>query len=360
MHNITQTIWTIPQPLVNSVADLYLLFDSMPHVNLDGCSSKTLDELKHNVVGKNTYISLFTDANVNLEDKFFFFSTYIYLKEFADKDNVIFLPILNFYSEAVIMATKDYVIDFDSKSTAFNCQMHNQRYNRILASCWLYNHSNLNFNYTQSWDSDEKHALLFELMKLGELATWQGSNYAIKNLVKNYIDSDYRNIELYLNNQQYKNMFCTSAVSIVLGSTFFEYGCDLDEKYLSAVCSGTIPLCDGYLFVDTVKKLGFDTFDDIIDTSYQYEINPVKRTWSMLEKNQHLLTHSLDYINQPSIKERIIQNYQLSRTPKKFLQAAFTKLNTQNAQENFLKTYQDRVKQHAPPWLASTWPTIEL
>jgi len=353
-----QIVW--PEISINTSADVYIMHDHMSSINLNDCYSKTYEQLELELFGKNNYLLSFEEANTSIDEKFFIFTTYIHLDQFTGRDNVIFLPIWNFYLNAKHSHTKANKIDFDRKTVSVNCQMHNQRYNRILASCWFYNNQDwLNIDYTQSWTLEEKETLLFELLKIGKLATWEGSEYQIKNLDKRYINfntgNDATGIDIYFKNQQYNNMFRHSAVSVVLGSTFFEYGCDIDEKYLTAIYGGNILINDGYGFYDTVKKLGFDAFDDIIDTSSQYETNPCKRTWNTLEKNRHLSANGLDYIKQPEIQERILNNYNLARTPDKFLLNAFKNLNTPAAQSAYLKTYQTHVIN-----AGKNWPAIEL
>lgn len=350
----TQKYW--PNDTILPGHELYLLLDHMPTVDLSGCHNSTYQELAQNLFGKNSYIDQFSAAGIDQEKNFFVFGTYMQLAQCTGRDNMLFLPAWPFYLVSLESNQKPNTIDFGKKTIDFNCQMHNQRYNRILASCWLYNNQHqLNFEYTQSWQSEEKTALLFELMKLGNLATWEGSQYAIKNLDKKYILSDIIGIELYFNSLQYRNMFANSAVSVLLATTFFEHGSDVDEKFLTAMYAGTIPLNDGYMFSDTIKKLGFDNFEDIVDTSYQYEKNPCVRTWSMLEKNRHLLEHGLDYIQRLDIQERILANYNLVKTPDAWAAAAFSNLNTAAAQLLYLEKYQDHVINSVPGW-----PVIEL
>lgn len=337
-------------------ADAYILIDHMPHVDLTGCYQMTFDEIEKSLFGKNTYASLFEDAGIGLTDKFFIFESYIYLKEFADLNNVIFFP--EFFYAAAKIAEKAQLgrIDFTQKQKSFNCPMHNYRYNRVLASCWLYNHQKLlNFTYTQSWEASEYEAVLFELLKLGKLATWQGAKYNIKNLDKQYILTDLDAPRLYSEIGEFRNMFIESAVSVILGATFWEYGCTLDEKYLNAVCSGTIPICDAYRFFDTMRQIGFDTFDDIIDTSSQYELNPVLRTWNMFENNKHLLTNGLDYVRHPEIQERLINNYLLVKNADQWLNTAFNNLNTSEAKAQYLSKYQ-----HCGKIYDSTWPLLNV
>jgi hypothetical protein len=339
-------------------ADLYLMVDHMPLVNLDNCGDQSLEEIKSEFFGKNSFETLLSTSNINKADKFFVFDGYVYLEGFSDTDHSVFLP------EQSAFCNKSNVylgnIDFSKKVINFNCPMHNSRYNRIIASCWLYNHAqHLKFDYTQSWESDQKESLLFELLKLGDLATWQGSQYQLKNLNKKYIESNFVAIDLYYNNQQYRDMLINSAVSVVLSVTFWEQGCFLDEKYLTAIYSGTIPLCDGYKFYDIIKKLGFDVFDDIIDTSHQHETNPILRTWTMLEKNQQVLENALDLVQRPDIQQRLLNNYELAKDPHKLFRTAFKNLNTESAQQRYLQKYQAIIRQATQSAFKNPWTLIE-
>ena len=356
-----QTVW--PNTIIDTAAEIYIVYDHMTHVDITGCHSKTYEQIELELFGKNNYLLPFEISGKSIDEKFFIFGTYLQLDRFTDRNNVIFLP-LEFYKFIKISTNSidANTLDFNKKTVVANCQMRNQRYNRILASCWFYNNQDwLNIKYTQSWISEDKEALLFELLKLGKLATWEGSQYQIKNLDKNYIEYKHavRNTEstmkMYFDNQQYNSMFRQSAVSIILGATFFEYGCDIDEKYLTAIYGGTIPLHDGYGFYDAVKKLGFDTFDDVVDTSSQYEKNPCIRTWNTLEKNRHLLENGLDYMQRPDIQQRILNNLELAKNPNKCLCNAFKNLNTLAAQHLYLEKYQTYVSSIDPEW-----PMIDL
>jgi hypothetical protein len=352
-----QTVW--PLTKIDTSAQVFVMYDHMAHIDLFNLQDKTYEELKLEFFGKNNYILAFDCNPRDIANKFFVFDSYVFLKEFYNTSNSIFLPAY-FYNCALTSNAQINQIDFNNKCVDFNCMMRNHRYNRIIASCWLYNNKDqLNFNYTQSWDSDEKYDLLFELLKIGDLATWEGSCYKIKNLDKKYIPESSKSTimsTMYVDNQEYQHMFTNSAISVVLGVNFWEYGCSLDEKYLNAIYAGTIPIHDGYGFYDTVKKLGFDVFDDIVDTSSQYESNPCVRTWNTLEKNRKLLTHGLDYIHRADIQERVLNNYQLAMCPEKFLINGFKNLNTSTAQCLYLEKYQKFIKKSTE----YKWPLIDL
>jgi hypothetical protein len=87
--------------------------------------------------------------------------------------------------------------------------------------------------------------------------------------------------------------------------------------------------------------MGFDIFDDIVDTSYQYIENPVLRTWEMMERNKDLLTRGLELINDNTIQDRIIKNLEWARKPREVFETAFMRLNGRKEKEFFVQNYAD-------------------
>ena len=56
--------------------------------------------------------------------------------------------------------------------------------------------------------------------------------------------------------------------------------------------AGTIPVwVGGWRIPDYLTQAGFDTFDDIVDHSYQNLANPEDRSRRAVERNLHLLTN---------------------------------------------------------------------
>lgn len=276
--------------------------------------------------GKNTIRDLFAAQSLNYEDYFFIFDTYLY---FADFDSNGY-----FYPSWLLDTAIDYQkfspqhsIDFTKKTHGVNCVMNKMRPSRLLTSCWLTNNKVDRLLYTQSW-SDTNGAglnLLDELLQLGDLIDWTHEfGPGVRMLEQRWIDHQGNSPSKYLNNSSNEKnffhsginaMFDNTAISIVLEPIFWEHGSIASEKYMHAIYGGTIPLVSGYKIYDSLDKLGFDTFSDIIDTSSQYELDPVLRIWNMLENNKKLFSQWQDLITDPQIQSRIINNLILLQDP---------------------------------------------
>jgi hypothetical protein len=82
----------------------------------------------------------------------------------------------------------------------------------------------------------------------------------------------------------------------------------ISEKTLFALMSLQVPLIIGYPgIVAHVRGLGFDTFDDVIDTSYDWLPDDV-RIEEAIRRNAGVLTHGTD---RPALAERLQRNQDL-------------------------------------------------
>ena len=82
------------------------------------------------------------------------------------------------------------------------------------------------------------------------------------------------------------------------------------EKSIHPICALNIPIwLGGWNMVKTWRNLGFDTFDDVIDNSYDECLNYFDRCFYAVEKNYRLLT-DLDYASgiRNQLKDRLISN----------------------------------------------------
>ena len=132
---------------------------------------------------------------------------------------------------------------------------------------------------------------------------------------------------------------------MVVSAVGWEWACDLDEKYLFAVYSGCIPLVHGYKIYDRLECLGFDTFRDIIDTSSQYEKNPILSIWNLLDSNLDFFKKAKNIIARPDIQARLQHNWRLSRNVKALYQNSKNNLNTPNGRA-LLKKYKLQIWDH--------------
>lgn len=311
---------TTSVPVVNT----YLCSDHVPQANFNISPELTLDQARNKWLLKNTITDLIVDAGTQVDQHFFIFDHYLYLDGY--KNNSCFFPDFFIHTAQIYRDNFTNQVNFSKKNRVVSCPMNKLRYNRILASCYFANQNTLeNLIYTQNWASDQhSENLLYELLQLGQLNDWQNQGVPAVMLPEFFIPGkkDSHNVDIFQHTTF--NIIHPAAISIVLEPIFWEPGCIITEKYLNAIYSGTIPIVDGYLIYDCLEAMGFDTFSDIVDTSSQYDQNPITRVWTMLQTNQTLFESGLDLINQTDIQERILNNIQHAQQPKLCL-------------ENFLK-----------------------
>lgn len=88
-------------------------------------------------------------------------------------------------------------------------------------------------------------------------------------------------------------LFDKSAVSLVGEPCFSSQLASIfSEKTLYAIMGLTFPIyIGGYGHADYLKKIGLDTFDDIIDHSYQHRTTIVEQCFYAFKDNLHILTN---------------------------------------------------------------------
>lgn len=224
------------------------------------------------------------------------------------------------------------------------CVMNQPRYPRLITSCWLANNVDLiDFVYTQHWDPDERIAALYELLQIGGMKDWTNdwgprllqlpeSRVGIydKNLVNNFA-------------MLYDEVYSQAASAIVMSAVCWEHGAELEEKYLHAVLSGCIPIVQGYGIYDRLGLLGFDTFEDLIDTSSQWDTNPITAAWNLCEHNRDFFTGAKDIVADPAIQDRLRHNFELAQDFQRLSHNVINALNDISARDLW---YQHRLWHH--------------
>ena len=339
---------------IDTTVDFFVIHDHMPSVNFTA-TSQSLDDARIEYFGQNTIVDQFNNQGLNHNDYFFIFDTYLNFDDF--KSNGYFYP--NWLLKTAIDYQKfslDHTIDFAQKQYSVNCVMNKIREPRLLTSCWFSNNKIDGLLYTQSWTSTHSTAVnqLDELLQLGNIIDWTHEfGPDVRMLDCHWIDhkgnapSHYQknssNQENFFNSK-IKKIFDTTAISVVLEPVFWEHGSIASEKYMHAIYGGTIPLVSGYKIYDSLTTLGFDIFSDIIDTSSQYELDPILRIWNILENNKRLFLQWQELMSDPHIQNRILKNLTLLQNPKQIFMNSL-KLNSEQSLSKIvslkdcLKTY---------------------
>lgn len=308
---------------------LYYWRDHMPNLSLDQYSDLSMADKRQTLFGRNTIEDVLTDEHNNSR---LMFSNYINL-DFRRRDiHKIFLPVsfLSMCHNYPLNYSRD-LQRFDNKYVSFTCPMYKSRYARILASAWMANHRDkFNFVYTQSWHGNEQIELLYELLQIGGLKDSSGSQGPRLDMLPklsfgNADHSLYGNFGIL-----YENFYRPAAACVIIGAIFWEHGGEICEKYLNALYSGCIPLLAGYRVYDSLEAMGFDTFKDVIDTSSQYELNPVQAVWGLFDRNRKFFNRSIEIIQDPAIQQRLVRNLDLALDIKRLFNNAITGLNSPN------------------------------
>ena len=115
-----------------------------------------------------------------------------------------------------------------------------------------------------------------------------GTEIVMERSVKN---GSFRNAHTYQGLLQ-KTVFEPTCVSLITEPVYYERETIVTEKTMMAMYAGTIPIwVGGWRIPDYLKQAGFDTFEDIVDHSYQQLDDPSDRSRRAIELNLDLLRY---------------------------------------------------------------------
>lgn len=110
-----------------------------------------------------------------------------------------------------------------------------------------------------------------------------------RTLQKGILNGSFPNAETY-DQLLRTTVFEPSCISLITEPAFFERETIHTEKTVMAIYGGTIPVwVGGWRLADTMRSMGFDVFDDIVDHSYETLADPMDRVYSAIERNLALL-----------------------------------------------------------------------
>jgi len=205
--------------------------------------------------------------------------------------------------------TKNCQLDDNiSTSSCFNFMINKKMINRYLCIKLVqhFNLSNYDYTFSNAFQHEDMTLTLAELNSLGNRAPFdQDSRGFLLSPIKlkkrfvgdvNSTPNEYFAIT-YENNKTswnggLNNVFSQSAISLITETIGYQKSACFSEKTLFSVMGLTFPIwVGGYNQAAEWKDLGFDTFDDIIDHSYQSYDTLIERCYYAFEKNLDLLSN---------------------------------------------------------------------
>jgi hypothetical protein len=117
--------------------------------------------------------------------------------------------------------------------------------------------------------------------------------------------SNYFGCENYPNFVELSYIYGSAAVNIVNETQFFQPTGIITEKTLLAIAAEQIPIVIGHKgIVDQCRRMGFDMFDDLVDTSYE-QIDNLERVSMAIMRNEDLIKGR---VNLTPYKKRLERN----------------------------------------------------
>jgi hypothetical protein len=306
---------------------LYKWGDHSPFLGIEHVSELDLESKRQTLFGRCDIDQFLTSEH---SEAAIWFDTYLSIELQTKDANKIFLPTV------FIKFCDDFKKHFGDdwswstqRTRAVACAMNKPRYFRLIASCWLANYRDqIDFDYTQNWDPEERVPGLYEILQIGGIKDWTGTGGPdLLQLPEHRIGpfDDIGIVDSFL--ALYENVYRRAASAVVIGAVCWEWASEICEKYLYAVYAGCIPLVQGYGVYDRLQALGFDTFDDIIDISSQWERNPIFAAWNLWERNKDFFANAKDIVSDPAVQRRLRSNLTLTQDLLRLKNNAINNLN---------------------------------
>jgi len=216
--------------------------------------------------------------------------------------------------------------NWNNKKQIFNFMLNKVRPHRILLAKMINYFELDNYVYSMAW----KYNFSLDITNIDSTVDpWvrQNISQALLPEFKTYVDDnfDYKNnhIKVKLNQTQYRslpgelgydnafsyetqlkeNLFEPSYVSLISEPIYDLRAVMITEKTTMAMWGGTIPIwVGGWCIPSTMKNMGFDIFDDLIDHSYQNLPSAFDRCYYAIKLNLSVLQ------NQNLLKEYFEKN----------------------------------------------------
>mgnify|MGYP003657571433 FL=1 len=216
---------------------------------------------------------------------------------------------------------------WNQKTHSFNFMINKPRLHREFLLMLIEHFDLKNFKHTLAWRSNKNFAspkimdtttnpLYLDIIKSGTEITTPVTDFKFGpevTMKKGIRNGNFKNAETYKHLLK-TTVFEPSCISIITEPVFFEKEALVTEKTIMAILGGTLPIWfGGWKCADSMRSLGFDVFDDIIDHSYEDLEDPIgrcyyavernlevirdfERTKKFINENQHRLQHNLNLV----------------------------------------------------------------
>ena len=171
--------------------------------------------------------------------------------------------------------------DWSNKTSTFNFMINKPRPHRVLLLEMIEKFGLTVYCHSLAWKTNTINNIPVTDYRFGP-------EVAIDRGVRN---GQFRNAHTYQALLQ-KNVFEPTCVSLITEPAYYERETIITEKTLMARYAGNIPIwVGGWRIPEYLKQAGFDTFDDIVDHSYQDLTDPKDRSQQAIELNLDLLRY---------------------------------------------------------------------
>lgn len=266
-HTFKQ-VWPWDPLDTNTDLDCVYVMDHLPYKELDYNASR--EQLQQEHFGQNCWLE-------NSKGKTaWIFESYLHIQVPG--------PVL--FVNETISHIRDIPTDTPGdKQYKFSAWLNKARHHRVLVSSWINENFTQGFEYTSQFNIEDDGITAHKLFIDG----------LYPSLPKRWQDSPPRS---------------SSVFDIVTEPNFFELGHHWSEKTEHCILDYCIPILHGYGACDSMKKLGFDMFEDIVNYSSQYIVDPFVRTQKLMNDNIEVLQNAFDIYNN-DVRQRLAENHKL-------------------------------------------------
>ena len=171
--------------------------------------------------------------------------------------------------------------EWNNKTTTFNFMINKPRMHRIQLLEMIKEFELTDYCHSLAWKTNTINDIPVTDYRFGpEVIMDRG--------VKN---GSFKNAHTYQALLQ-KTVFEPACVSLITEPVYYERETIITEKTIMSMYAGTIPIwVGGWRIPAYLKQAGFDTFDDIVDHSYQDLADPARRCRQAIELNLDLLRY---------------------------------------------------------------------